>query len=94
MSSLTPLVLDAGKPDGTMRKLQDVSRMTELGWRAKVGLREGVERTYKCFWSIRGISGSKCLRGLASQVPVRPLETQLVYSQWAIKDIQKVRRHS
>ena len=43
------LSFDAGKPDGTMRKLQDVSRMASLGWRAKVSLREGIERTYKWF---------------------------------------------
>ena len=43
------LSFDASKPDGTMRKLQDVSRMASLGWRAKVSLREGIERTYKWF---------------------------------------------
>ena len=43
------LSFDASKPDGTMRKLQDVSRMAGLGWRAKVGLREGIEKTYSWF---------------------------------------------
>ena len=43
------LSFDASRPDGTMRKLQDVSRMASLGWRAKVSLREGIERTYKWF---------------------------------------------
>ena len=37
---------DTSRPDGTPRKLVDVSRLTELGWRSKVSLREGVERTY------------------------------------------------
>ena len=37
---------DASKPDGTPRKLLDVSRMNALGWRARIGLREGIERTY------------------------------------------------
>ena len=36
---------DATKPDGTPRKLMDVSRLTALGWKARVGLREGVEKT-------------------------------------------------
>jgi GDP-L-fucose synthase len=37
------------KPDGAPRKLQDVSRMTALGWQATVSLREGIERTYHWF---------------------------------------------
>ena len=45
------IVWDATKPDGTPRKLMDVSRLTALGWRAKVALREGVEKTYASFLS-------------------------------------------
>lgn len=41
------LVYDTTKPDGTPRKLLDVSRMTALGWRAKTGLREGLKRSYQ-----------------------------------------------
>jgi GDP-L-fucose synthase len=40
---------DPAKPDGTPRKLMDVSRLTALGWRARLGLREGVEKTYAAF---------------------------------------------
>jgi len=40
---------DSTKPDGTPRKLMDVSRLTALGWKARVGLREGVEQTYASF---------------------------------------------
>jgi GDP-L-fucose synthase len=40
---------DASKPDGTPRKLVDVTRLTALGWRARIGLREGIERTYANF---------------------------------------------
>ena len=40
---------DATKPDGTPRKLLDVSRLTALGWRARIGLREGIEKTYASF---------------------------------------------
>ncbi|MEK6748675.1 MAG: GDP-L-fucose synthase [Pseudomonadota bacterium] len=40
------IVYDASKPDGTPRKLLDVSRLHDLGWRAQVSLREGIARTY------------------------------------------------
>jgi GDP-L-fucose synthase len=43
------IVWDTSKPDGTPRKLMDVSRLTALGWKARLGLREGVERTYQSF---------------------------------------------
>jgi GDP-L-fucose synthase len=40
---------DTTKPDGTPRKLMDVSRLTALGWTARIALREGVEKTYASF---------------------------------------------
>jgi len=40
---------DRSKPDGTPRKLLDVSRMTELGWTPRVSLREGIARAYEDF---------------------------------------------
>ena len=40
---------DASKPDGTPRKLLDVSRLTHLGWTARIALRNGVEQTYASF---------------------------------------------
>jgi GDP-L-fucose synthase len=40
---------DSSKPDGTPRKLMDVSRMAALGWKARIGLREGVQKTYESF---------------------------------------------
>ena len=43
------IVWDATKPDGTPRKLMDVSKLIALGWRAQVGVREGVARTYGSF---------------------------------------------
>jgi GDP-L-fucose synthase len=45
---------DPVKPDGTPRKLLDVTRMAALGWRAKVGLREGIEKTYAWFLDHQG----------------------------------------
>lgn len=41
-----PIVHDLSKPDGTPRKLLDVSRMTSLGWTARTPLREGIARAY------------------------------------------------
>jgi len=43
------LVFDASKPDGSPRKLLDVSRINALGWKASIGLREGIESTYAWF---------------------------------------------
>ena len=43
------LEFDPSKPDGTMRKLLDVSRAKSLGWEAKVALRDGLEKTYQWF---------------------------------------------
>jgi GDP-L-fucose synthase len=43
------LQFDSSKPDGTPRKLQDVSRMHGLGWRHTVALEEGIKRTYAWF---------------------------------------------
>lgn len=45
---------DATKPDGTPRKLLDTSKLVSLGWQAKIGLREGLERTYA--WYLEGLS--------------------------------------
>ncbi len=54
------IVWDSSKPDGTPRKLMDVSQLTALGWQAKTGLREGIAKTYESFQSEK-ISGK--LRG-------------------------------
>jgi GDP-L-fucose synthase len=43
------LVFDTGKPDGTPRKLLDVSRLHSLGWRHRIALREGIASTYEWF---------------------------------------------
>jgi GDP-L-fucose synthase len=40
---------DSSKPDGTPRKLMDSGKLAALGWRARIGLREGIERTYREF---------------------------------------------
>ena len=43
------LTFDTSKPDGTPRKLLDVSLLGELGWRARINLRDGLEHTYRWF---------------------------------------------
>ncbi|MFN7086117.1 MAG: GDP-L-fucose synthase family protein [Burkholderiales bacterium] len=43
------VVWDAAKPDGTPRKLMDVSRLDALGWRARTDLREGIALAYRDF---------------------------------------------
>jgi GDP-L-fucose synthase len=43
------LVFDASKPDGTPRKLMDVSRLANLGWQASISLENGLASTYKWF---------------------------------------------
>jgi GDP-L-fucose synthase len=40
---------DLSKPDGTPRKLMDVSKITALGWKARIGLREGITKVYEDF---------------------------------------------
>jgi nucleoside-diphosphate-sugar epimerase len=43
------IVQDTSRPDGTMRKLMDVSRLAAMGWRATIGLEEGLAGTYRWF---------------------------------------------
>ena len=50
---------DATKPDGTPRKLMDVSRLEKLGWKSKTGLKEGLESTYA--WVLKN---EQCFRGV------------------------------
>ena len=50
------VAFDATKPDGTPRKLLDVSRILELGWRPKIALKEGITRTYQ--WYQETVRGS------------------------------------
>ena len=43
------LVFDASKPDGAPRKLMDVSRLNALGWKAQIGLEDGLRDAYQWF---------------------------------------------
>ncbi len=49
------LVFDSSKPDGTPRKLLDVSRLEDLGWRARIALEEGLAGTYR--WYLDSLAG-------------------------------------
>lgn len=51
------LRFDVSKPDGTPRKLLDVSRIAELGWRPRVSLETGIERTY--LWYLQNEAGPR-----------------------------------
>jgi GDP-L-fucose synthase len=46
------ITLDTTKPDGTPRKLMDVSKLNRMGWKASISLKEGIHRVYQ------GIRGS------------------------------------
>lgn len=43
------IIWDSTKPDGTPRKLMDVSKMHELGWKHQVNLKDGIQKTYNWF---------------------------------------------
>ncbi|WP_144110198.1 GDP-L-fucose synthase family protein [Paraburkholderia sp. BCC1886] len=56
------LVFDASKPDGTPRKLLDVSRLAQMGWRASIGLEEGIAATYRDFVETYASTGAAALQ--------------------------------
>jgi GDP-L-fucose synthase len=47
-----PIVFDTTKPDGTMRKLMDSSRLNQLGWSVNMSLRDGLVNAYQDFKTI------------------------------------------
>jgi len=48
------IVFDTSMPDGTFRKLLDVSKLNELGWEAEIGFEEGVKKTYEEEFLVEG----------------------------------------
>ena len=50
------LYFNADKPDGTMKKLTDVSKLHELGWKHQVELRDGIEKMYKWYLTQENLS--------------------------------------
>lgn len=55
------IAFDTSKPDGTPRKLLDVSRLNALGWRPSIGFRDGLASTYS--WMVGQLAGSAQPRG-------------------------------
>ncbi|GMQ81586.1 MAG: GDP-L-fucose synthase [Rhodothermia bacterium] len=49
VGSSAAVTFDTSKPDGTPRKLMDVSRMKSMGWEAKTGLKAGIQNTYEWY---------------------------------------------
>ena len=52
------LVFDASKPDGTPRKLMDPGLIHSLGWKAKVGLEEGIRRVCASHLHFESVGGT------------------------------------
>lgn len=52
------LEFDTGKPDGTPRKLLDISKIKSLGWRPKIPLRDGIADAYR--WFVENQSTARC----------------------------------
>ncbi len=52
------VAFDESKPDGTLRKLLDVSKLTGLGWKARTPLQEGIASTYR--WYLENIKSCTC----------------------------------
>ena len=48
------IIWEHSKPDGTPKKLLDISRLRKLGWESKINLVEGIKKTIKEFKSIYG----------------------------------------
>jgi GDP-L-fucose synthase len=61
------IATDRSKPDGTPRKLLDVSRLSDLGWKPKIPLEEGIASTYRWF-----------LENVASEKPTQASPAQLM----------------
>jgi nucleoside-diphosphate-sugar epimerase len=49
---------DRSRPDGTPRKLLDVSRLAAMGWRSHIGLEDGIRRTYQ--WFLQNAASASC----------------------------------
>jgi GDP-L-fucose synthase len=64
------IVYDTTKPDGTPRKLLDVSRLHGLGWRHRIALREGIASSYE--WFLRHYAGLQSTGRLLAAEEARP----------------------
>ncbi|MEV0639314.1 GDP-L-fucose synthase [Streptomyces sp. NPDC050619] len=62
------ITFDTTKPDGTPRKLLDVSRLTGLGWQPRIALRDGIAATYASWLILAGRDGTAPFRCSESQM--------------------------
>jgi GDP-L-fucose synthase len=53
--------LDRSKPDGTPRKLMDVTKLTRLGWKPRISLADGIRSTYR--WFVANVANDAAARG-------------------------------
>lgn len=51
------IIWDSSKPDGTPRKLMDITKMHNLGWKHQINLKEGIEQTYQ--WFLENVNNVK-----------------------------------
>jgi len=56
------LCFDSSKPDGTPRKVLDVTRLRDLGWSPRIGVHEGITSTYR--WFLEQVAEHGELRGI------------------------------
>jgi GDP-L-fucose synthase len=59
------LSFDTSKPDGTLNKLLDLSRIKALGWTARISLRDGLKQTYEWYCAASDRNNSEGIRGRA-----------------------------
>ena len=62
------LLFDTTKPDGTPRKVLDVTKLNDLGWKASIDLDTGIRTTYQ--WFLDQQAGDHELRGIATPAAV------------------------
>ncbi len=48
------VVINQDKPDGTLQKLLDISKIIELGWKPNIDLKNGIQSVYK--WYLKGMN--------------------------------------
>ena len=49
------VVIDQNKPDGTLQKLLDISKINKLGWKPTIALKDGIRNVYE--WYLKNIKG-------------------------------------
>jgi GDP-L-fucose synthase len=60
------IVFDPSRPDGVPRKVVDTAFAASLGWRSKITLREGLERTYRWYRELPQEEGPATVRAMAT----------------------------